>query len=126
MYELADLAFVGGSLGPFGGHNILEPAQHGVPIMVGPHTENFREIVEIFLRADALKAVDDESFAREMLALLRDYPKREALGRRAAEVFRAQAGATARTLAALEELLGVAPVVEAVSAQPADLSRERG
>ena len=45
IYALAQLAFVGGSLVPRGGHNILEPAQHGVAILVGPHTENFREIV---------------------------------------------------------------------------------
>ena len=54
LYEFADLAFIGGSLVPRGGHNVLEAAQFGTPILVGPHTENFRDIVEIFRRADAL------------------------------------------------------------------------
>ena len=53
VYALAQLAFVGGSLVPRGGHNILEPAQHGVAILVGPHTENFREIVSLFINAGA-------------------------------------------------------------------------
>ncbi len=43
IYAVADVAFVGGSLVPVGGHNILEPAQHGVAVMTGPHTNNFRE-----------------------------------------------------------------------------------
>ena len=46
LYALADIAFVGGSLVPRGGHSILEPAQHGVAILTGPHTENFRDIIE--------------------------------------------------------------------------------
>ena len=50
LYALADVAFVGGSLVPRGGHNIIEPAQHGVAIVVGKHTENFRDIVEHFSR----------------------------------------------------------------------------
>ena len=54
LYALADIAFVGGSLIPRGGHNIIEPAQHGVPILIGPHTENFRDIVELFRSRDAV------------------------------------------------------------------------
>ncbi len=57
LYALADIAFVGGSLVPRGGHNIIEPAQHGVPILVGPHTENFRDIVELFRSRDAVRVV---------------------------------------------------------------------
>src|SRR5205807_4585857 len=52
LYALADHAIVGGSFVPAGGHNILEPAQHGVPIIVGPHTENFRDIVGLFSSCD--------------------------------------------------------------------------
>ncbi|MGH9532448.1 MAG: 3-deoxy-D-manno-octulosonic acid transferase [Terriglobales bacterium] len=105
VYALGALAFVGGSLVPRGGHNILEPAQHGVPILVGPHTENFRDIVGIFARAQALRVVTPDNVADSMLELLSDEAGRTALGRRGAEVFRAQAGATARTLATLESLL---------------------
>ncbi len=109
VYALASVAFVGGSLVPVGGHNILEPAQHGVPIVVGPHTANFRDIVNIFTHAGALSVVQPEYLDAELLRLLEDPEVRRDLGRRAAEVFRAQSGATARTLEAMEPLL---PAVE--------------
>ena len=126
LYSLATLAFVGGSLVPKGGHNLLEPAFFGVPIVVGPHTENFRDIVTRFRAAGAVTVVEDaDALAGALLALLDDRAQREALGRRAAEVFRAQAGATARTLAALEDLLGAAAAAEAVP-NPANSSPERG
>src|SRR6202030_1555289 len=57
LYALADVAFVGGSLVPRGGHNIIEPAQHGVAIMVGTHTENFRDIVSLFESEDAVRVL---------------------------------------------------------------------
>ncbi|MGH9670577.1 MAG: 3-deoxy-D-manno-octulosonic acid transferase [Terriglobales bacterium] len=116
VYGLGALAFVGGSLVARGGHNILEPAQHGVPILVGPHTENFRDIVGIFARHGGLRVVTSDTVLDTMLELLADDPARSALGRRGAELFRAQAGATARTLAALESLLEDA--VAAPSTQP--------
>lgn len=59
-YAAADLAFVGGSLVPKGGHNILEPSWHGVPTIVGPHMENFREIADAFLAGDAVIRVAGE------------------------------------------------------------------
>ncbi len=58
-YAAADIAFVGGSLVPKGGHNILEPALFGVPAITGAHTENFREITGIFLRGEAVITVKD-------------------------------------------------------------------
>ena len=116
VYGLASLALVGGSLVPRGGHNILEPAQHGVPILVGPHTENFRDIISIFTRAEALRVVTPENVADAMIEFVADDAARAALGRRGAEVFRAQAGATARTVAALESLL--ASAAEPASTQP--------
>ena len=57
LYALADVAFVGGSLVPRGGHNIIEPAQHGVAIVTGNHTENFRDIVALFQSRDAVRIV---------------------------------------------------------------------
>jgi 3-deoxy-D-manno-octulosonic-acid transferase len=60
-YAAADIAFVGGSLAPKGGHNILEPALFGVPTITGSHMENFREICEIFSRGDAVIMVRDEA-----------------------------------------------------------------
>ena len=57
LYSLATVAFVGGSLVPRGGHNILEPALYGVPIVTGNHYENFRDIVNFFLRRNAVRVV---------------------------------------------------------------------
>jgi 3-deoxy-D-manno-octulosonic-acid transferase len=106
IYQLADIAFVGGSLAPRGGHNILEPAMYGVPVVVGPHTENFRDIVELFGRAGAVVIVrDGAQLAGEFSALLFDPQRRTQLGERAADLVREQSGATARTLAELEILL---------------------
>ncbi len=80
LYQFADLAFVGGSLVPKGGHNVLEAAQFGAAILVGPHTENFRDIVGIFERAEALRVVTPESLAPTVLALLENDAEREAFG----------------------------------------------
>ena len=57
LYAIADIAFVGGSLVPRGGHNIIEPAQHSVATVVGNHTENFRDIVSLFQSRDAVRMV---------------------------------------------------------------------
>jgi 3-deoxy-D-manno-octulosonic-acid transferase len=114
LYSLASVAFVGGSLVPQGGHNILEPAQFGVATLVGPHTENFRDIIGIFERASAVKTVTSETIAGELLRLLDDTGARRELGRRAAEVVRQQRGATERTIAALAALRADRPATEAV------------
>jgi 3-deoxy-D-manno-octulosonic-acid transferase len=105
LYVLATIAFVGGSLVPRGGHNILEPAQFGKPVLVGPYTENFRDIVAIFAAAQAVQIVDRAQLTSSLHMLLENPAEREALGRRAQQVFASQAGATQRTLDALEVLL---------------------
>jgi 3-deoxy-D-manno-octulosonic-acid transferase len=108
LYALATVAFVGGSLVPRGGHNILEPAQHGVPIVIGPHYENFRDIIAIFQRANAVRIVEAERLGAEFIHLLGDHAERSAgasFGQRAAEVVQSQAGATERTLKAIDMFL---------------------
>ena len=70
LYALADVAFVGGSLVPRGGHNIIEPAQHGVAIMVGNHTENFRDIVSLFQSQNAVRVVGAAEFPLVLMELL--------------------------------------------------------
>jgi 3-deoxy-D-manno-octulosonic-acid transferase len=105
LYALADIAFVGGSLVPRGGHNIIEPAQHGVAIMVGNHTENFRDIVALFQSRDALRVVSLAELPLTLMRLLANDSERLALGGRAEETIRSQTGATVRTLQALQELL---------------------
>ena len=106
IYTLADIAFVGGSLVPTGGHNILEPAQYGAAIVVGPHTFNFREIVSIFQNGGALRLVTAEALADVLLELLSNPEQRQRLGQRAKTLFAQHAGATQRTLHALSPLLG--------------------
>jgi len=105
LYELADLAFIGGSLVPRGGHNVIEAAQFGVPILVGRSTENFRDIVDMFRRAGALRVVDTATLAPAVLQLLADTEQRQAIGRRALEVMRSQQGATGKTVGELLRLL---------------------
>jgi 3-deoxy-D-manno-octulosonic-acid transferase len=105
MYAIANVAFVGGSLVDRGGHNILEAAQYGKPILVGPFTQNFRDIVNIFLKAGAVRIVQPSEVAKTFLELLHSEAEQKALGSRALAVFSAHPGATERTLNALEVLL---------------------
>jgi 3-deoxy-D-manno-octulosonic-acid transferase len=105
LYSLADIAFVGGSLVPRGGHNIIEPAQHGVAIMVGPHTEDFRDIVRLFQSHDALRVVGPAELPLVCMELISNRSVRTALGQRAAAILHSQTGATERTAEALVQLL---------------------
>jgi 3-deoxy-D-manno-octulosonic-acid transferase len=97
LYGLANIAFVGGSLVPRGGHNIIEPAQHGVATVVGNHTENFRDIVRLFQSRDAVRIVGPAELPLVLMELLANDAERRELGQRAAETMRSQVGATART-----------------------------
>jgi len=105
VYSLAAIAFVGGSLVPAGGHNPLEPAQFGVPIVMGPNYENFRAITEDLLDNQALRITTREQLAETILHLLSDRAAAETMGVRALEVFDQQSGATARCIEALKLLL---------------------
>lgn len=104
LYSLADIAFVGGSLVPRGGHNIIEPAQHGAAVVVGNHTENFRAIVALFQSRDAVRIVGPAELPLTLMQLIEHDAERQALGQRAAETLALQRGATARTLAQLKNL----------------------
>ncbi len=108
VYSLAAVAFVGGSVVAAGGHNPLEPAQFGVPIVMGPNYANFRAITEDLLAHQALRIATREELARTLIALLHDPEAAKAMGGRARQVFEQQAGATDRTVAALRELLSSA------------------
>jgi 3-deoxy-D-manno-octulosonic-acid transferase len=105
VYGLAHVAFVGGSLFPVGGHNILEPAQHGVAVLTGPHTFNFREIVRIFEEGGGLAIATPETLALKLLDLIRTPERRIVLGQRASALFHRHTGATMRTLKALRPFL---------------------
>jgi len=105
LYAIADIAFVGGSLVPRGGHNIIEPAQHGVATLVGNHTENFRDIVNLFQSRDAVRIVGPAELPLVLLELLANDTERKALGRRAAETMRSQIGATTSTADELQRMM---------------------
>jgi 3-deoxy-D-manno-octulosonic-acid transferase len=109
LYALADVAFVGGSLVPRGGHNIIEPAQHGVAIVTGNHTENFRDIVSLFQSRDAVRLVGLSELPLTLMHLLDHKAERRALGQRAKQTIQSQMGATERTLAALQNVLSRTP-----------------
>ena len=112
VYEAADVAFVGGSLAQAGGHNIVEAAQFGKAILVGPNTENFRDIIEIFQRSDAVRVIPigNRTLAQNFLDLLSNREERNALGQRAGDVMRSQQGATEKTVNALLRVLGCSPI----------------
>ena len=102
VYELATVAFIGGSLVPKGGHNPLEPARFGVPVLMGPSYQNFREIVEPMLAQDAIQITDAESLGASLSSLLEDD---QGMGQRGRAYFESQSGATARTVQRLCELI---------------------
>jgi 3-deoxy-D-manno-octulosonic-acid transferase len=99
------VAFVGGSLIAAGGHNPLEPARFGVPVLTGTSFENFREIVGVLKAHDAIRIVSRVMFTEMLVAMLRHKDEARAVGQRGREVFDAQAGATGRTVQALTALL---------------------
>ena len=106
IYALAAAAFLGGSLVPAGGHNPLEPARFGVPVIMGSSFENFREIVAMMQASHAIRVLSSGDHLAEILReALRHTPEIQAMGERGRTVYRSQAGATARTLAALAPLL---------------------
>ncbi|HTW46983.1 MAG TPA: 3-deoxy-D-manno-octulosonic acid transferase [Acidobacteriaceae bacterium] len=105
VYALATAAFIGGSLVPMGGHNPLEPSQFGVPIVMGPSFENFRGIVDLLRRHNAIRIAAPAELKAALADMLSASPEAHAMGARAREVFAAEAGATERTVQALLALL---------------------
>jgi 3-deoxy-D-manno-octulosonic-acid transferase len=105
VYGLATVAFVGGSLVPEGGHNPLEPARLGVPVVMGPHYENFREAVELLRGANALRLTVRAEVGDAIVALLEDAQAAAVIGGRGKKVFEEQAGATGRAVDAVVRLL---------------------
>ena len=106
LYGLAEVSFVGGSLVPFGGHNLLEPASFGCPVLFGPHTNNFVEISQGLARMKGGVKVDNEKHLEEtILRLLRDSDLRDVMGKRASEFVLANRGALKRVLDEIDQSL---------------------
>lgn len=106
LYAAAAVAFVGGSLAPIGGHNVLEPISLGIPTMVGPHMHNFAEITAMLLQADALVQIQDTAqLAPAVQQLLTDAAQREQLKLNGNQVMTANRGALQKNLALIAQQL---------------------
>ena len=106
LFQVATVVFVGGSLVDHGGHNILEPAVHGKPIVFGPHMQNFAEIAETFLKSQAAIQVGDATeLSAVVVRLMGDPVERARLGAAARALVEANRGAKPRTLDAIFSLV---------------------
>jgi 3-deoxy-D-manno-octulosonic-acid transferase len=111
FYQHADLVFVGGSLVPFGGHNPLEPAAFGKPVLFGPHMEDFADIVSEMLAHDAAQQVRDvDELCRLLQALIVDLTSRLKAGSQARVFVEERQGVTDRHLKVIASLLKSTPV----------------
>ena len=104
VYSLASVAFVGGSLIPWGGHNPLEPAQFSVPIVTGPHTANFRAMVAILLEQEGIRVTPPERLVSVLHELLTS-PAARQMGLHARRVFEEQAGASQECFLAIQKIV---------------------
>ena len=112
VYPLAEVVFVGGSIAPVGGHNVLEPALAARSVVTGPHTSNFKAVVVALLEQGALVQLPNaegaraaHALARVLRELLEDDAGRRRMGERARAVLEQNRGATARTVKLLAPLL---------------------
>lgn len=105
LYALATVAFIGGSLVPTGGHNPLEPAHFAVPVIMGPHIQNFRGIAETLRAEHALEIVTPENLSSALAHLFSHPEEARQMGQRAHAVCQREAGATDRAVAALLPIL---------------------
>lgn len=109
FYAAGDIAFVGGSLVPVGGHNLLEPAALAQPIIVGPHNFNAPDVADMMLDAGAaLQVADAPSLAAAILELIADPGRRDEMGRRGAQAAAANRGALERLMTLIESLGAIA------------------
>jgi 3-deoxy-D-manno-octulosonic-acid transferase len=106
LYAEAEVAFVGGTLAPVGGHNLLEPAARGKPVVFGPHTHKCEEIARTLLAVGAGVRVDStEALVDQVGRLLADGALRARMGRQGLEMVARNRGAVERTLALLHPWL---------------------
>jgi len=106
-YAACDVAFVGGSLTPVGGHNVLEPAALARPVIVGPHTFHFEEIVTQLVAHGGAKQVSDAKELSVLVASLFEQEDwRNRMGRAGLDLVTTGRGALSRTLEVIERLLG--------------------
>ena len=110
FFAASDLAFVAGSLVPIGGHNLLEPAAQGLPVITGPHNFNAQDIADMFIDLNACRMVRDwEELASTVHELIVEPSRATELGQNAQALLEQNRGALARLLALLRPLLGQTP-----------------
>ena len=105
FYALCDLAFIGGSLVPWGGHNLLEPAFYAKPVFFGPHMKNFTHLADTFIQAEAARTVSTERDIIEMF-LMQDEKSLNIMGEKAKKTLNSLQGATEKTIKAIESTMG--------------------
>jgi 3-deoxy-D-manno-octulosonic-acid transferase len=106
FFAASDVAFVGGSLVPIGGHNVLEPAALSRPVLVGPHTFNFEEITLTLIRGGGAKRVmHSAALGAEVLDLLQDEARCKQMGCQARVVFDSERGAVGRVMRLIDRML---------------------
>jgi len=107
FYAASDIAFVGGSLVPVGGHNLLEPAALGLPVISGPNVFNAQEIADMFVDKGACTIVQDApELAAAISTLMADPIDAKAMGERGREIVLSNRGSLAKLLSLLEPLIG--------------------
>ncbi|MBP1728644.1 MAG: Three-deoxy-D-manno-octulosonic-acid transferase domain protein [Deltaproteobacteria bacterium] len=105
LYALSDLAFVGGSLEPVGGHNLLEPASRGIPFVFGPHMANFSEITALVLENRAgIQVATPSELARTLRRLIDDPGERQLLGEYSLAMMRDNGGSTEKHMRGISGL----------------------
>ena len=105
-FAAGDVAFIGGSLVPFGGHNILEPAALNTPVISGEHFANLKALFEPFIEAEAIKIVkNSDELADSLIQILQNPDKAKQLADKAHDCFATQTGALQRTMTLINELL---------------------
>jgi 3-deoxy-D-manno-octulosonic-acid transferase len=106
IYREAAVAFVGGTLVPIGGHNLLEPALWAKPVLFGPYTDHCAEIAALLIQAGGGRRVlHADDLTRQVLALFSDNEEQEQMGRSARQVVEQNQGALQQTLEAIDRLL---------------------
>lgn len=106
IYAVSDLSFIGGSLIPWGGQNLLEPSFYGKPVFFGPHMHNFEHLAELFVEEGAARIMRTRD---DLEAMFQDVDKDELsdMGRRGRALLSSLQGATSKTLKAIEEMMGL-------------------
>ena len=111
IYAIGDVVFVGGSLCKTGGHNVLEPAAHAKPIIVGPNMQNFKDSYSLLSKVGACKMVNNVAeLASEMLDIIGNDERREKMGAASLQVIKENRGADIRSIHYLKELLDLTSV----------------